>query len=119
MRTKKRLLSLLLCGAMLFSLCPQAASAEGVQTGQTQITTITGFDGLPDNVREQWVPAGTKLEELSLPTMLDASGYMEAQDSGESESLTIEKVEWESAPAYDENAGQGEYIFTAKLPEGL
>ena len=36
MKAKKRLLSLLLCGAMLFSLCPQAVSAEGVQdSGKT------------------------------------------------------------------------------------
>ena len=33
MSAKKRFLSLLLCGAMLFSLCPQAAFAEGVETG--------------------------------------------------------------------------------------
>ena len=36
MKAKKRLLSLLLCGAMLFSLCPQAVSAEGIQdSGKT------------------------------------------------------------------------------------
>lgn len=36
MKAKKRLLSLLLCGAMLFSLCPQVVSAEGVQdSGKT------------------------------------------------------------------------------------
>lgn len=29
MRTRKRLLSLLLCGALLFSICPQTASAAG------------------------------------------------------------------------------------------
>ena len=33
MRAKKRFLSLLLCGAMLFSLCPQAAFAEGGSAG--------------------------------------------------------------------------------------
>lgn len=31
MKAKKRFLSLLLCGAMLFSLCPQAAFAEGAE----------------------------------------------------------------------------------------
>lgn len=36
MKAKKRLLSLLLCGAMLFSLCPQVVSAEGIQdSGKT------------------------------------------------------------------------------------
>ena len=33
MNAKKRFLSLLLCGAMLFSLCPQAAFAEGAAAG--------------------------------------------------------------------------------------
>lgn len=94
------------------------SACKGGQTEQAQTITITGFDPLPDDVREQHVPAGTKPEELNLPATLGASGYVEAQDSGEPESLTIEKVEWGSDPAYDENAGQGEYIFTAKLPEG-
>lgn len=30
MRTRKRSLSLLLCGALLFSLCPQTASAVSI-----------------------------------------------------------------------------------------
>lgn len=105
--------------------CPVCSAAgvdlsacKGGQIEQAQTVTITGFDNLPNDVREQHVPAGTKLEELSLPTTLGASGYAGTQDSGEPESLIIEKVEWESDPAYDENAGQGEYIFTAKLPEG-
>ena len=29
MKLKKRILSLLLCGALLFSICPQTASAAG------------------------------------------------------------------------------------------
>lgn len=33
MKAKKRILSLLLCGALLFSLCPQAAFAEGAEAG--------------------------------------------------------------------------------------
>ena len=33
MKAKKRFLSLLLCGAMLFSLCPQTALAEAAQNG--------------------------------------------------------------------------------------
>lgn len=33
MKAKKRFLSLLLCGALLFSLCPQAAFAEGAEAG--------------------------------------------------------------------------------------
>ena len=33
MKAKKRFLSLLLCGAMLFSLCPQTAFAEGAEAG--------------------------------------------------------------------------------------
>ena len=37
MKMKKRLLSLLLCGAMLFSLCPQAVSAEGVRNSEQAI----------------------------------------------------------------------------------
>ncbi|MED9902667.1 MAG: InlB B-repeat-containing protein [Lachnospiraceae bacterium] len=37
MKKKKRLLSLLLCGAMVFSLCPQVVSAEGVQNSEQEI----------------------------------------------------------------------------------
>lgn len=37
MKMKKRLLSLLLCGAMLFSLCPQVVSAEGVRNSEQAI----------------------------------------------------------------------------------
>ena len=33
MKAKKRILSLLLCGALLFSLCPQATFAEGAEAG--------------------------------------------------------------------------------------
>ena len=37
MKMKKRLLSLLLCCAMLFSLCPQVVSAEGVRNSEQAI----------------------------------------------------------------------------------
>ena len=37
MKKKKRLLSLLLCGVMLFSLCPQVVFAEGVQNSEQAI----------------------------------------------------------------------------------
>ena len=37
MKKKKRLLSLLLCGAMAFSLCPQVVSAEGVRNSEQAI----------------------------------------------------------------------------------
>lgn len=42
MKAKKRFLSLLLCGAMLFSLYPQTAAAEGVQDSGAAVTA----DGL-------------------------------------------------------------------------
>ena len=102
------------CGAKGADL----SACKGERTEQVQTIIITGFDNLPDDVREQHVPAGTKPADLSLPAALWASGYVEARDSGEPERLTIEKVEWESDPAYSESAEQGEYIFTAKLPEG-
>lgn len=48
MRKKRRLLSLLLCGALLFSLCPQTAVfAAGTDTGkaiQLGIDSISGYD---------------------------------------------------------------------------
>ena len=88
------------------------------EPAQAQNITITGFDELPEEVRAQIIPTKTKLADLNLPDTLGASGYVGTQDSGGAEPLTIEGVEWESDPAYDENAGQGAWMFTAKLPEG-
>ena len=88
------------------------------EPAQAQRITITGFDELPEEVAAQIVPAKTKLADLNLPVTLGASGYVGTRDSGGAESLTIEGVEWEPDPAYDENAAQGAWLFTAKLPEG-
>ena len=85
---------------------------------QAQHITITSFDELPEEVQAQIIPAKTKLADLNLPDKLGVSGYVGTQDSGDAEQLTIGGVEWESDPAYDENAEQGAWLFAAKLPEG-
>ena len=50
------------CGAKGADL----SACKGERTEQVQTIIITGFDNLPDDVREQHVPAGTKPADLSL-----------------------------------------------------
>ena len=79
-----------------------------------QQITITEFDPLGEDVANQIVTPG---EKLNLPDTLGASGYVGTQDSGGPEHLTIEGVTWEPDQPYDENAQQGAWLFTAVLPE--
>ena len=103
------------CGADGADLAACKGEAE---PAQVQHITVTGFDELPEEVAAQIVPAKTKLADLNLPDTLGASGYVGTQDSSGAEPHTIEGVEWEPDPSYDENAEQGAWLFTAKLPEG-
>lgn len=104
------------CGAegADLALCEgEPAQEEGAE----QYFTITGFEELPEAVREQSVTTGTTPEALDLPETLAASGYAGTQDSGEAEAITIEGVTWTAQPDYDP-AAPDEYRFTPELPEG-
>lgn len=81
---------------------------------QPQQITITEFDPLGEDVANQIVTLG---EKLNLPDTLGASGYVGTQDSGGAEHLTIKGVTWKPDRPYDENAEQGAWLFTAVLPK--
>ena len=91
----------------------EPAQEEGTQ----QHFTITGFEELPEAVREQSVTTGTAPEALDLPETLAASGYVGTQDNSEAEAITIEGVTWTAQPDYD-LATPSEYNFTPELPDG-
>jgi len=74
----------------------------GTETGKPKDTgtiTVTAFDQLDEAVQFQTVPAGTKLESLTLPATLGASGYT-ADDA--SEAITIKGVTWEPDSPWDD-----------------
>ena len=86
---------------------------------ETTVFVLTAFEALGEKTQYQTVTAGTKLSELDLPNTLSASGYpLEKDKEHISESVTITDVTWESDTEYDENAGQGSYLFTPVLPTG-
>ena len=86
---------------------------------ETTVFVLTAFEALGEKTQYQTVTAGTKLSELDLPNTLSASGYpLEKDKEHISESVTITDVTWESDTKYDENAGQGSYLFTPVLPTG-
>lgn len=90
----------------------------GTETGEPEDTgtiTVTAFDELDEAVQFQTVPAGTKLESLTLPATLGASGYT-ADDAPEA--ITIKGVTWEPDSPWDDTAEPGGYLFTPVLPAG-
>lgn len=89
-RTPLRLFSATLSLSMLLTGCGPASVMpltvpEGVEQVESALqesgdhdasertdTVITGFTGLPDEIREQTVSPGTTIEELNLPDTLEA-----------------------------------------------
>lgn len=78
-------LSLLLTGCGPLSITPLTTITGGVEQMESALqdsaeddaakrtdTVITGFADLPDDIREQTVPLGTAIEELTLPDTLEA-----------------------------------------------
>ena len=98
---------------------PEKTGTETGELGDTGTITVTAFDGIPDAVKQQTVPAGTTLDDLTLPATLDASGYVAADDTDpEPEAITITGVTWEPDSPWDDTAEQGGYAFTPVLPAG-
>ena len=61
-------------------------------------------------MERQIVPAGTPLDDLTLPATLGASGYIVAGGADpEPEAITITGVAWEPDSPWDDTAGQGGY----------
>lgn len=87
---------------------------------------ITGFETLAENIRQQVVPAGTKLADLDLPGTLKVSGYRETEDTetAEETAAAVKKITWElkddlndGITEYAEDADNGAYVFTPVLPK--
>ena len=94
---------------------PEKTGTETGEPGDTGTITVTAFDELDEAVQFQTVPAGTKLESLTLPATLGASGYT-ADDAPEA--ITIKGVTWEPDSPWDDTAEPGGYLFTPVLPAG-
>ena len=78
---------------MLFTTCPDlpetfsVLAAEEAGQSETETRYVSAFAALPDEVREQTVPVGTALSELSLPDTLEAvvTGQPSEDTAGEPE----------------------------------
>lgn len=116
-RRKKRLrlLAVVLCFCLLFTSYPDiletlSVLAAGTQDGDDTLY-VTGFESLPEDVREQTVPVGTGLEELSLPDTLEASVVL-PEISGKGTD-TLSEIPEKGTDTLSENPGEG----TDTLPE--
>lgn len=86
-RRSLRIFAVILCLCVLFTTYPDILATLSVlaeeKPGQTQY--VSGFAELPEEIREQTVPVGTGLEELSLPDTLEAVVTRESQSSEDGE----------------------------------
>ena len=101
--------------------CTLEDGHEGECKTKTAVITVTAFDNLDEAVQFQTVPAGTTLDNLTLPATLGAAGYTATDDTEpapEPEPITITGVTWEPDSPWDETAEQGGYTFTPVLPAG-
>lgn len=142
-KKRMRILAVTLSVSVLFTTCPDlpetfsVLAAEEAGESETETRYVSTFAALPDEVKEQTVPVGTALSELSLPDTLEAvvtgqpsedtAGKPEddgEEDSGENDGETG----GEEPPAEDdgeedagENAGaengNGQETHTVTLPE--
>lgn len=129
-----RILAAILCFYVMFTACPDILTMLLVSAAEELPETtgwyVSGFTGLPEEIREQAVPLGTGLEELSLPDTLEAvmteehqiSENTENNDSHTEDTEKMEKtviisgITWQSKPAYDGDT-EGTYLFMAVWPE--
>lgn len=107
MQPVKRFFALILAMIAFVSFMPATALAEGTER---TTTLITAFGELEEQIRQQSVPYGKEISELSLPESLTAV-------TSADETISVAGVTWVSSPVYDgEKAGS--YTFLAALPEG-
>ena len=112
-------------------------NVKTVAAAEIQNSTISAFIDLPEEIREQTVSVGMPLEDLLLPDTLEAvcmetapmkspengseeDASVDGEDRSEeslAEDVIIENVTWQPESEFDGDV-EGEYIFTAILPEG-
>ncbi len=77
-KKRMRILAVTLSVSVLFTTCPDlpetfsVLAAEEAGESETETRYVSTFVALPDEVKEQTVPVGTALSELSLPDTLEA-----------------------------------------------
>lgn len=75
-KRRLRILAVMLSVCVLFTTCPDILATLSVfaseEPAQSEGRYISGFTALSDEIREQTVPVGTELTELSLPDTLEA-----------------------------------------------
>ncbi len=84
-KRRLRIFTVILCLCVLFTTCPDilATLSAFAEEKPEQTQYVSGFAELPEEIREQTVPVGTGLEELSLPDTLEAVVTLESQSSEE------------------------------------
>ena len=73
-KSRLRIMAVILCICLTVTTYPEilaAFSASATEQGDSTVY-VTGFGELPETVREQTVPLGTAIEELTLPDKLEA-----------------------------------------------
>ncbi len=101
-----RILAVTLSVSVLFTTCPDlpetfsVLAAEEAGESETETRYVSAFAALPDEVKEQTVPVGTALSELSLPDTL------EAVVTGQPSEDTAGKPEDDGEEDSGENAGE-------------
>jgi len=110
-RRKKRLrlLAAALSLCLLITTYPDIlatlfAFAAGTRDGDG-IVYVTGFESLPEEVREQTIPLGTGIEELTLPHTLEAFVAIAGEDASEEKANAPDKEENPDDPDRKEEDG--------------
>lgn len=78
-KTGRRILTSVLALTMVLTQQSEFAGILSVRAKQKEAREIAGFVPLPEEVREQRVPLGTEIGDLSLPDMLEA--YVVVEDA--------------------------------------
>ena len=95
-----RILAVILSVCVLFTTCPDILETLSVsaseEPAQSEVRYIFGFTALSDEIREQTVPVGTGLMELTLPDTLEAVITEERQSSNNTVHIETEDKSEES-----------------------
>ncbi len=119
-RKRLRLLAAALSACLLFTSYPDILAALSVSAVEAHeegdSLYLSGFARLPEEIREQTVPLGTELEELTLPSSLEAvitetpdgeePAPSDKDDTGEEMDSSDEDSEGEGNPSDEDSEGE-------------
>ncbi len=112
-RRKKRLriLAAALAFCLLFTTYPDILETLSVLAAETQdgdnTVHVQGFEDLPEEVREQTVPLGTAIEELTLPDTLEAFVMITEEEDASEEDAPDKKEDPDDSGTKEENTVSG------------